>query len=351
MAGAAPSPGSSRKSPDGQIPSASSGEIRLKRLPSPAPDGLKVSKLAKSIIRPISGAAAIATAASATAVAGAARRASAIASAAEPRAAASAELDHSPQPGSARQPQQPGEAVGVDGADRQRRQRYRGERVASPGSAARARGQPSPRQLVQADRERKHEECLHGLLEGALDQVRGGHVGKAHKKRTDDPPPLRERRHKRKRRQRRRHRDRQHQPVEAVDEAGAGALRCGDDQGMGTERVALTEEPAALAVSELVGGVEMLRHVRIEAGAEDPEAPLDEERKRCGEQRQPRHGQADAAPSRRESPTRPIRKAREASVRAPIAIADAAPSPGRRTVPHATAVSTESPTAGASQDH
>ena len=30
---------------------------------------------------------------------------------------------------------------------------------------------------------------------------------------------------------------------------------------------------------------------------------------------------------------------------------DAVPSPGRRTVPHATPVSTESPTAGASQDH
>src|SRR6476659_355947 len=51
------------------------------------------------------------------------------------------------------------------------------------------------------------------------------------------------------------------------------------------------------------------------------------------------------------SPTRAIKKAREASVRAPIAIADATPSPGRRTVPHATAVSTERPTAGASQDH
>ena len=61
MAGTAPSPGSSRKSPDGQIPSASSGEIGLKRLPSPAPGGLNVSKLAKSIIRPISGAAAMAS--------------------------------------------------------------------------------------------------------------------------------------------------------------------------------------------------------------------------------------------------------------------------------------------------
>ena len=49
-------PGASRKSPEGQIPSASKGETWPKRLPRPGPLGSKVSKLWKSIMRPISGA-------------------------------------------------------------------------------------------------------------------------------------------------------------------------------------------------------------------------------------------------------------------------------------------------------
>ena len=69
----------------------------------------------------------------------------------------------------------------------------------------------------------------------------------------------------------------------------------------------------------------MLRHVRIEAGAEDPEAPLDEEREstRRATPAPPRAGRR--APARRDRRPRPIRKARQASVRAPIATNDAVP--------------------------
>ena len=193
------------------------------------------------------------------------------------------ELHERPQAGGARQPQQPGKAIGVDGADRQPGERDRGEGVPRPDSVVRSRDQRPPRQLVQSDREGKHEQCFHGLLEGALNQVRGRHVRQADQQRAEDAPPLGERRQKDERRQRRHHGDRESEAVEAVDEAAAGPLRCGHDQGVGTERVALTEELPALAVSELVGGVEMLRHVRVEAGAEDPKAPLDEERERRGE--------------------------------------------------------------------
>ena len=51
----------------------------MKRLPSPAPGGLKVSKLAKSTIRPISGAATATRTATATTAGSAAFRASALA--------------------------------------------------------------------------------------------------------------------------------------------------------------------------------------------------------------------------------------------------------------------------------
>ena len=50
-------------------------------------------------------------------------------------------------------------------------------------------------------------------------------------------------------------------------------------------------------------------------------------------------------------PVRATTQTSDASAMTPIAIADAVPSPGSRTVPHATAVTIPRPTAGASHDH
>ena len=95
-----------------------------------------------------------------------------------------------------------------------------------------------------------------------------------------------------------------------------------------------------------VGGQQVLGHVGVEAGAEDPEVPLDDERQRGGEQRR----DATGIPSRSASPapsTRPRQNSSEARVATRTAIAEMTPSPGSRTVPQHSAVTSASPTAGA----
>jgi hypothetical protein len=54
---------------------------------------------------------------------------------------------------------------------------------------------------------------------------------------------------------------------------------------MWAERIPLDEQPRTLPVGKAIGGEEVLGHVRVEAGAENPEASLDDERQRRGNER------------------------------------------------------------------
>ncbi len=141
------------------MPSASSGETWPKRLPRPGPFGSKVSKLWNSTIRPISGA---------TTTAKASRRGR---RAQRPAPAASAPGEREPERRGDREPDQPREAVGVDGADRDQRRGDESQRRVAPGGV--------PRRLAQGEDEGEDEEGLHRLLEGALGEVGGDQVGEA----------------------------------------------------------------------------------------------------------------------------------------------------------------------------
>ena len=64
------------------------------------------------------------------------------------------------------------------------------------------------------------------------------------------------------------------------------------DQSVRAERIALGDQSLLAAVRDPVGREEMLRHVGVERGAQDPEAHLDQERQRPQDDRADRGGQS-----------------------------------------------------------
>ena len=121
---------------------------------------------------------------------------------------------------------------------------------------------------------------------------------------------------------------------------------------MRAERIAVGDQPLAAAGGEPVDGEQVLGHVGVEPGAEDPEAPLDDERQRGERDRGERdRDRRAAAPRRRRATAAAQVGAPRPPRRATIATSAAVPSPGRRTVHQASAQSAASPTAGASRDH
>ncbi len=87
------------------------------------------------------------------------------------------------------------------------------------------------------------------------------------------------------------------QPGEAGDQARA-QLGDRDHQRVRAKRVALDDQALLAPARKPVGREQVLRHVRVERGAEDAETPLDRERQR-GEQRLPEQDRgADPEPGR-----------------------------------------------------
>ena len=302
------------------MPSASSGESWSKRLPSPGPSGSKVSKLAKSTIRPSSGAIADASEADGERRR---RRRRAHGTAKPPRlppCRRPTELDRNPGPERDQQPDSPGSC------------RCRRAPIASTASGSpRADRGPAERRrhsapALRARSRRRGRRAPDRLLEGALGEVGGEHVGEADQQRADDPPRRREPLEQRRARRGRRDRDREREAVEAVDEARA-ERRDRDDHRVRAERVAWSSQALAAAVREPVGGEQVLRHVRVEPGAEDPEAALDDERERGDARgRSARPGPRSAAPSAPVS-SRPAGPGRDRGRAPPSATIAAVPCP------------------------
>ena len=71
-------------------------------------------------------------------------------------------------------------------------------------------------------------------------------------------------------------------------------LRNPGDQSVRAERVALGDQSFLAAVRDPVRREEMLRHVGVERGAQDPEAHLDQERQRAQDDRADRGGHSVA---------------------------------------------------------
>ncbi len=211
----------------------------------------------------------------------------------QPRASrGSTELDRRPDRERSSEPQQAGKAVDVDAADRQH---HAGQRAKRPPGAT-GLGRPRLRQTPERDREGEHEQRLHRLLEGALDQVGGDEVGEADDQRAAEAPPAREQIEQRQRRQAGRDGDEQREAVERLHRARPELGQGGDDR-VRTERIALGDQPLGAAGGETVDGEQVLRHVGVEPGAEDAEPSLDEERQR-GE-REGRQLDRDATTQRR----------------------------------------------------
>ena len=279
------------------MPSASKGETWPKRLPRPGPLGSKVSKLWKSSMRPISGA--MRTKKVRTpegrgpgegSRGGAAGGANWLRSRtplhgsrlqAQP---ADGEFQQRPDDRGANQPDQAGEAVDVDRADRQERRRDEAEGEVAPGAG----------RLAQGEDEGEDEEGLDRLLEGALGEVGGDHIGEADDQGAGGAGCRLQAREGGQGRERREDRHSDAEAAEALDEADAQALVEGDDDRVGPERVALVQQLPSLTMGQAVGGQQVLGHVRVEAGAEDPEVAFDRERERGRQQRDQRDRPARA---------------------------------------------------------
>ena len=186
------------------------------------------------------------------------------------RGAIAGQPDRHPDHGDRPEPERPRIAVGVGGADRDQGRRDEAQRQLAPGGIA-------PR-LPQGEDEGEHEERLHRLLEGALGEVGGDHVGEADEQRAGESLQPRQLGEGRERGETGEDGDREGEAVEALDEADPQALAEGDDDRVRAERVALAEELGALAVQKPVAGQQMLGHVRVEAGAEDSEVAFDQKR-------------------------------------------------------------------------
>ena len=251
------------------MPSASKGETWPKRLPRPGPFGSKVSKLWNSTIRPISGA-------TRTAKASRARPAARQGAGPGSGGAVPRQADPHPDRRRDRQPDRARVAVGVGGADRDQRRGHESQRRVAPGGIA--------ARLPQGEDEGEDEEGLHRLLEGALGEVGGDHVGEADEEGAGDPVRPGQRGEGRQRGERGDDRDSDGEPVESLDEADPRSPVQGDDDRVRPERIALAQQLGALAAGEPVGGQQVLGHVRVEAGAEDPEMAFGDEGERGREQ-------------------------------------------------------------------
>ena len=250
------------------MPSAVKGEIWPKRLPRPGPLGSKVSKLWKSIIRPSSGRAPTRKTTRAS----------------KQWANGQRSLQRKPDDQNRRQPDQAGEAVGVDGADRDQGGGDEAQREIAPGAGALAEGQD----------EGEDEEGLDHLLEGALGVVGGDKVGEADHQGCGGATPSWLVGEGRQGREGGEDRCGDREAVEALDDAYSQALVQSDDHRVRAERVALAQELRAVAVGEAVGRQQVLGHVRVEAGAEDAEVAFDRKGQRGGEQRDDRDREAGA---------------------------------------------------------
>ncbi len=199
---------------------------------------------------------------------------------------ADGEFQQCPETRGADQPDQAGEAVDVDGAD--------GEEGC--GDEAQGEVAPGAGRLAQGEDEGEDEQGLDRLLEGALGEVGGDDVGEADDQGAGgarDGPQAGE---GGERGQRCEHGDSDTEAAEALDEADAQSLVQSDDDRVRPERVALVQQLSALAVGEPVGSQQVLGHVRVEAGAEDPEVAFDRERQRGRQQRD--QGDRPARPQR-----------------------------------------------------
>ena len=140
----------------------------------------------------------------------------------------------------------------------------------------------------------EEEQGLHRLLESSLDEVGRGEVGGANQERDADAPGPLQVLQEAQRRERRGDDRREHEPAKPVHERDP-ELRKPRDQSMRAERIALGDQPLLSPVRDPVGREEMLRHVGIERGAQDPEAHLDQERKRPKDDRADRGWQSVVA--------------------------------------------------------
>ncbi len=127
------------------------------------------------------------------------------------------------------------------------------------------------------------------LLEGALGEVGGDQIWEADQEGGGGAAPAGLIGESRERGQGGEDRRGDGEAVEALDDADAQAPVEGDDDGMRAERVALVQQLRADAVGEAVGCQQVLRHVGVEAGAEDAEVAFDREGQGGREQRTGRH--------------------------------------------------------------
>ena len=188
------------------------------------------------------------------------------------------DLGDRPDPGRAHDPRKARKAVDVKGADGKQSERDALEPI--PAGQSRLSGCSFARHLGEPDRERQDEQRLHRLLEGALDVVRSGQIGDAHKERRADPPRPGEAAHGAEGRDRRRNRPSHGETAERLDQRGPQLGKRGR-QRVRAQRVPLVDQPLGTAVQEAIRREEMLRHIRIERGPEDPEAHLHDERDRA----------------------------------------------------------------------
>ena len=164
------------------------------------------------------------------------------------------------------EPEEAGEAIGVDGAGGDQRERER----AAHGRRAR-----------QEQGEREQEERLDRLLERPLREVGSGQVRKGGHRAGDDPGGAAKAVERFGRHGGGERRDREGQAAEGLDETGAeGGVERGGER-VWADRVALVEQDrhVAQAVREPVGDQEVIGHVVVdEAHPEHPRAPVDDER-------------------------------------------------------------------------
>src|SRR4029077_17748607 len=124
--------------------------------------------------------------------------------------------------------------------------------------------------------------------EGALSEVGGGHVGDADEERPGGATDWGQIAEGGEGGQRYEDRDRDRKAAEALDDADSKTLVEGNDDRVRAEWITLVRQLRPDAMRESIRGEQMLGHVRVEAGAEDPEVALNDKWQRGGNQRQSR---------------------------------------------------------------
>ncbi len=188
-----------------------------------------------------------------------------------------------------------------------------------------ARGSVPRLEIPEPDREGEQEGRREDLLEGTLGQIGGDEVRQRDERRRERAAPRAERAGRCQRRHRPDHRHGDRHAREPVDEVAGRELAAGDRERVRADRVALLDQRrrARDRLGDPRGGEQVLGHVDVEAGAEDPEVALDEERDRDGDERdrgrdralgELRHGRSRcaAAPPRRRAPGPRSRSGRRA---------------------------------------